>query len=511
MVAFVGGILVGAFLWYTPYPHTTLLPSPNIDPPAKAPEAPRPPPPSTPPPYEEHLQNEDLEDPAVAARKVVDDLFRRQSKTLEQAKSRYRLKNKRDPPSGYEDFFKFAQEKKCLIDEYDRIHRDFEPFYQLAEKDPKMFQRRVKESMKLAEGTQTRLLTSYRLDTKGPRRTHNFWTPFSGEWERTMRKMASAVGPIDLVYNVRDEPRVLFNTRLPDAMDFAMKKEDNRPFDIDPKPTDKFYSEPSRHQCLVPNSNVGFGNITNDVNGFMLYSSSTGFTTDFFPMLSQTKIEPCFSDILVPSSYYYYSSGWSSKHTQADPVPWEKKKPILYWRGSTTGGSYWHGSYHNFPRFRFLKMVKQHPDLLDGAFTGMRNCGAECPEAEIRKEYGILSNVASKEEEFNYRFLFDVDGNTFSGRFLRQLRGDSLVFKSTIFTEFFEDWLKPYEHFIPVLPDLSDIVERVQWALKNDKEARRIQKMGKEFSNRVITDDQNDCYYYLVLLEYARLYKMADL
>lgn len=36
----------------------------------------------------------------------------------------------------------------------------------------------------------------------------------------------------------------------------------------------------------------------------LLFSASTEFTTDMYPMLSMTKISPCFADILVPSEVY---------------------------------------------------------------------------------------------------------------------------------------------------------------------------------------------------------------
>jgi hypothetical protein len=47
--------------------------------------------------------------------------------------------------------------------------------------------------------------------------------------------------------------------------------------------------------------------------------------------------------------------------------------------------------------------------------------------------------------------------------------------QSTLFNEYFDAWLRPYEHYIPVLPDLSDLVNKVLWARENDGEARRIQ------------------------------------
>jgi hypothetical protein len=79
-----------------------------------------------------------------------------------------------------------------------------------------------------------------------------------------------------------------------------------------------------------------------------------------------------------------------------------------------------------------------------------------------------------------------------------------------VFTEYFTDWLRPFEHYIPVLPDLSDLVERIQWAIAHDAEARAIQRAGQAFAERVLTDAQNDCYFSAVLLEWARLQSMAD-
>jgi hypothetical protein len=48
-----------------------------------------------------------------------------------------------------------------------------------------------------------------------------------------------------------------------------------------------------------------------------------------------------------------------------------------------------------------------------------------------------------------------------------------------VFAEFFDDWLRPFEHFIPVLPDLSDLVEKIEWAVAHDAEAQEIQRAGK--------------------------------
>jgi hypothetical protein len=81
--------------------------------------------------------------------------------------------------------------------------------------------------------------------------------------------------------------------------------------------------------------------------------------------------------------------------------------------------------------------------------------------------------------------------------------------QSTIFEEHFNEWMRPFEHYVPVLPDLSDLVEKIEWANANPREAQLIQQRGLEVARRVVTDDQNDCYMFAVLLEWARLQHYA--
>ncbi|KAJ7697288.1 hypothetical protein B0H16DRAFT_1646588, partial [Mycena metata] len=96
---------------------------------------------------------------------------------------------------------------------------------------------------------------------------------------------------------------------------------------------------------------------------------------------------------------------------------------------------------------------------------------------------------------------------TYSGRFLGILRSGGLVFKATVFEEYFNDWIRPYEHYISVLPDLSDLLQKVEWARAH--EARMIQERGRAVAERVMTDAQNGCYFFALLLEWARLQEMA--
>lgn len=459
--------------------------------------------------------NLDPESPLALAQLSVDALLARQSRTLSRAVARYSLRAGRSPPPNYDKWFSFAQEHKCLIDEYDQIHRDFEPFYELARDNPihfsSMIDRAREQMLREAMGLiSPRKQEAIGLTTINIKNGKTVMAPYRGtpyskdDLPITLRNFNFILPDMEFFLNGRDEPRVVFNHREPGAFDRANNVSDPNPFHIAPHPTSDWFKE--RNGCSPLSSTKGFARDGSSDIPFLQSSSSSDFTLDLWPLLSMTKISPCFSDILFPGQYYYRKSRWSLK-LKPDDIAWSNKISQLFWRGASNGGHIVGQNYRSFPRFRLIELARKHSDLINAQLTHFPDghCTADCDRLGIIAEYNITGIRVSRNEVLKYKYLLDVDGNTFSGRFLSLLRSGSLVFKSTVFEEYFNDWLRPYEHYIPVRPDLSDLVERVHWAMKHDDEARRIQETGKLFVERVVTDSQNDCYFALVLLEWARL------
>ncbi|KAJ7096843.1 glycosyl transferase family 90-domain-containing protein, partial [Mycena epipterygia] len=416
---------------------------------------------------------------------AVDELYARQSTSLAQASARYSLRTQRPPPPNYDLWYQFARDRKCLIDEYDQIHRDFKPFYQLAQQDPRYFQTMIDQTARSS------CLVIRRTGATG--RVH-----WGGYFSAYLPNMT-------FLLNGRDEPRVAFNYRASDAMQHALSPNDTGAFDIHPRPTSEFFQHQSG--CIIPKDTAGFMESANNDSGFLIASAKPGFTTDLYPMVSMSKISPCFSDILFPTEYYYDRSWWSGKFAHPDNIPWEDKTPKIYWRGMSNGGMIIGENYHHFARFKLADMAREHPDLMDVAITRFAEtlCEEGCDRAAVLAEYNITGNSQPREDLYRYKYVIDVDGTTFSGRFLGLLRSGSLVFKSTLFEEYFNDWLRPFEHYVPVKADLSDLVQQITWANEHPDEARLIQQRGMEMARRVLTDDQNDCYFSAVLLEWAQL------
>ncbi|KAJ7255643.1 glycosyl transferase family 90-domain-containing protein [Mycena rebaudengoi] len=471
------------------------------------------------------------EDPLKAAKKHVDDLFARQSTALAQARGRYTLRNNRPPPRNFDDFFRYARDNSCLVDDYDQVDRDFAPFYEISKHDKQWFRKRVElGSEKMSKDPAG--MTALNINDGEVHRPSYSGSYFDGDWEGTYKKFLPHLPRMEILFNGRDEPRVVFDTTAqgplfsePHKLNAtALVPKDANPFHMSPRPTIDFFRD--KPGCGVPTTEAGLsGGVQEDVS-FLLSASSAEFTTDLYPLLSMAKLSTsrCFADIVVPGQFYYRDSWWAGKFEYPSNKAWGQRKSQLYWRGKSNGGEIHGDNFRSFARFRLITLARAHlaslnatspqkaqeQALLDVALTDFHreHCldAATCDPVKIKQEFEIGENRAPREDAYNYKYLLDVDGNTFSGRYLGLLRSGGLVFKSTAYTEFFAPWLRPYEHYIPVRLDLSDLLEKIQWAIDNDDEAHAIMERGRAVAERVLTDKQNDCYFYRVGIEWGELW-----
>ncbi len=53
--------------------------------------------------------------------------------------------------------------------------------------------------------------------------------------------------------------------------------------------------------------------------------------------------------------------------------------------------------------------------------------------------------------------------------------------------------------------DLSDLDDKIQWALSHDKDAKQIALNGQRFAEKHLQEEHKSCYTFLLMLELARL------
>ena len=134
-------------------------------------------------------------------------------------------------------------------------------------------------------------------------------------------------------------------------------------------------------------------------------------------------------------------------------VPWDEKREQLFWRGRDSRQE----------RLDLVRLSKEHPENINASITAFFFF------RDQEKELGRHAYV-SFFDFFDYKYQMNLDGKVAAYRMPFLLAGGSLVFKAdSSYYEHFYRSLTPWKHFVPVKADLSDLLEKIQWAKDHDQ------------------------------------------
>ncbi|KAM5351410.1 hypothetical protein ACJ41O_004133 [Fusarium nematophilum] len=270
--------------------------------------------------------------------------------------------------------------------------------------------------------------------------------------------------------------------------------------------------------CLSPSLGSTFG--------FFGGPNTYRIVQDLFPIFSQSKISS-YSDLVYPSPW-----DWAAmvEYDEEMDMEWAKKESKLYWRGSTTGGYSRNGRWRRQHRQRLVQklnardqaqiLVSQgrpawgasevprgdYRDLVDVRFSHVGQC--DPGDCEAQRAFFNVSEAVDQQRAWAYKYLLDMDGNAFSGRFRAFLRSRSLVFKLAVFREWHAEWLKPWAHYVPLSVQGDDWLEAVRF-FENEEaargEAERIAMASRDWANQAIRQVDMEAWFFRLMLEYARV------
>lgn len=265
-------------------------------------------------------------------------------------------------------------------------------------------------------------------------------------------------------------------------------------------------------------------------HGFFDRPNAFNVVQRLYPVFSQSKVSS-YGDIVYPSPWY-----WAHKvpyDARRDP-PWEAKKEKLYWRGSTTGGYSQDGRWKRHHRQRIVATIDANDtakvlqrqqqkgaagewaitevpretlrELFDVYFSHIGQCAPT--DCAAQKAFFQMAPVADQQAAWRWKYLLDVDGNAFSGRYHAFLRSRSVVFKLAIFREWHDEWLHPWVHYVPLTMELDEVAETMRffrYEADGDRYARRIADESRSWATNVLRDDDLEIWLFRLLLEYARV------
>lgn len=275
-----------------------------------------------------------------------------------------------------------------------------------------------------------------------------------------------------------------------------------------------------------------------NLHGFYLSPSAFKTSRELVPVFSQSKVKG-YADILYPSPWNYMDKVIYNE--TLDTIPFPKKQNTLFWRGTTSEGVSNYGTWKGMTRQRLVHLVTNatspipilfpHPykpnaykyQLLDPTTfsTGTPNLhnlttdirftdvGLRCApqDCDDQKSHFALAESTDFQSHWSYKYLMDLDGAGFSGRFLPFLASTSVPFKAALFREWYDSRITAWWHFVPVDLRLHDLLSSLLYFGFQGKEGHdeRIAMQGREWAAKVLRKEDMEIYFFRVLLEWGRL------
>ncbi|KAG6334857.1 hypothetical protein ID866_4233 [Astraeus odoratus] len=483
----------------------------------------------------------------------------RASTSYDQLVAEYRRRYDRSPPPGLDQWWAYVQEHDVqLPDEYDQIYYDLEPFWGIKPSELRKIQAELEDhentfTLSKAEGEPLRILTeklpadsSKRENLLGPATemlqllegVQHLLPPFRAVFSPfgvaeiflhyNTKSYATKAAATDLMLDMKDLPRSRkrgWTTGCPPSSPAITQElyspKDAKSFIYDHRTA----MDPCKHPSLLQ-----------EHGQFIAHGIGPHGTQKLPPLFSYTT-SSLHSDIHVTPPSPWVEDIYPR---EADPEFEQKDNNQLSWRGANSGirqdgDKEWWLSQRN----RLVTWANEQngtavvlpthvsasrrvgtgdevnkADLsvfFDVAFSGHPlACGTEeCNEIEKKYEW---REPYSTTEAGRYKYVFDVDGNGRSSRFQRLMTSNSLVFKATVYPEWFTDRVEPWVHYIPVKYDFSDLYDSLTFFRgdvlgegSHEEMASKIAKAGREWSKAFWRKEDMAAYMLRLLLEYARL------
>lgn len=199
---------------------------------------------------------------------------------------------------------------------------------------------------------------------------------------------------------------------------------------------------------------------------------------------------------LIPDLTFWHERGYYEVREEVRKlaIPWHGRIPVAFWRGSSTGPPpIRYETFRMLPRFQLCSISLANQGarhFLDARLSGIvQNNIDEDGDSlrELAESLGMMAPRATQSEFARYRYLIDIDGNTNSWGFLPKLAIGSCILKvqSKCRQWYYKD-LRPWEHYIPIRADLSDLEDKVLWCREHDDDARQIAEAGKRFADGIV-------------------------
>lgn len=179
-------------------------------------------------------------------------------------------------------------------------------------------------------------------------------------------------------------------------------------------------------------------------------------------------------------------------------IDWEDKISKAVFRGTSTGCG---TTSSDNQRLHISRLSVENQDILDAGITKWnlrprKNINSEYLKTiKLQYEPPMVEKLTPYEQS-KFKYIINIDGHVSAFRLSLELSMGSclLMVKSSnsigdTWKMWFSDLLIPYQHYIPIKEDSSDLIEKIKWCINNDRQCKEIAKNANAFYNKYLNKD----------------------
>ena len=177
-----------------------------------------------------------------------------------------------------------------------------------------------------------------------------------------------------------------------------------------------------------------------------------------------------------------------------DNIDWNDKIKKAIWRGKATGCGV---TVETNQRIQLYYLSKQNPKYVDAGITGWNvrekidnNKLVFLNRKQLPESIRCKSSRMSLSDQLNYKYMINIDGHVSAFRLSCLLKINSVILQvesKNGYYLWYSYLLKPYVHYVPVKPDMSDLIDQIKWCQKNDAKCKIISNNATKLYNEYFT------------------------
>lgn len=227
----------------------------------------------------------------------------------------------------------------------------------------------------------------------------------------------------------------------------------------------------------------------------------------YIPILSMCKTSN-YADVLSPTHEDWArvqskKGRWFPRscreYNERFDMPWGERKETAVFRGASTGCGV---TIDTNPRLKlaYISATTETKEgeipLLDAGITKWNTRPRKLSTSPYLQSIDItnigfdLVSRLTMVEQSTYKYIVNVDGHVSAFRLSIELgMGSVILLAKSQWKMWYSDMLVPYEHYVPVNDDLSDLLSQIRWCRDNDEKCQQIVLNATTFFNTYIQED----------------------